>query len=908
MIGQRIGPFAVKSFLGRGGMGEVYEAQDTRLDRRVALKVLPESLLVDPDRLARFGREAKVLASLQHENIASIYGLETQDDRPVLVMELAEGQDLSTRLAAGRLEPAECGKIARQLARGLEYAHEKGVVHRDLKPANIKVLGDGQVKILDFGLATAMSGEAIGDVPGSTPFQPTLTQGLTAAGTVLGTAAYMSPEQARGYAVDRRSDIWSFGVILFEMLSGERLFEGETATDTLAAILRKDPDWDQLPADADPLLVQICRRCLVRDAKRRMRDMGEVRVALEDGASTIIGHSGTGLPALAADPAGSRRLPWMVAAVLALALVAVAFLGTSGALGPKPEPERTLQTSVLLPGALRLNLNPGSPGPVRISPDGRRLAFSAIDSNGQVMLYCRDLDKKDPVAISGTIGAVYPFWSADSRSLAFFRLENDLAMVDLAGGPVLSLCRADNGKGGDWHPDGAILFAASHATSISMVPATGGEAVSVTDLGTDREFRSHRFPRWLPDGRSFLYVAVRRSGHGGGNQDSELRLASLDTDQDVALMPCQGSVEYADGHILFAHDGILMARPFDPELGAFTGPAAPVLGDVLTIQAAHLSMFAVADGGMLVYTSGHGDFGSSHLYRIDPETGADRPIYKPLVTSGLDFNPTGTMLGLAIADMQVGTYDIWLLDIARNLPTRLTFETESERVPIWSPDGQWVVYLGDQDGVSELYRKRINGTGGVEKLFESDIDCMPSDWSSDGNLIAFTTADSAGQLRINLFDLEAGEPRPLHPGVTYSEGSARFSPDGRWLAYVSEETGQTEVFVESTSRPGDRYRVSGNSGYVPHWSPAGDRLYYITFTGELFGVDLEADADGAMRFAPARRITDLVDTHIAGTYTVDPSTGDLIVLRTIQSEQTTELNLVTQWTSLLRDGVRGGRR
>jgi Tol biopolymer transport system component len=906
MIGQSIGPFDVLDLLGRGGMGEVYRARDTRLDRVVALKILPDHLAGDHERLARFEREAKVLASLQHQNIASIYGLERVDGRPVLVMELAEGDDLATRLAGDGLTPQEVERIARQLARGLEYAHEKGVVHRDLKPANIKVHGDGQVKILDFGLARALAGGGASGT-GSAAAEPTITESLTVAGAVLGTAAYMSPEQARGYEVDRRSDIWSFGVIVFEMLTGERLFAGETATDTLAAVLRKDPDWDLVPADADPLLVQICRRCLVRDPKKRMRDIGEVRVALEDESSAMIGASGVGVLAAAAPERASGR-PWLVAGALGLALLAAGYLGATGAIGPAPAPERTIQASITLPDDLRLSLNPGAPGPACLSPDGRRLAFSAMDSTGQVMLFTRELDKRDPVMLPGTVGAVYPFWSADSRSIAFFQRGGSLSVVSVDGGPVVALCRAENGKGGDWHANGSILLTESHAAPIGMVPAGGGQVTPVTDLQADRDFRSHRFPRWLPDGRSFLYIAVKRSGHTVGNQDSELRLGSLDTDDDMVLMPCQGSVEYAAGHILFAHDGVLMARPFDPEAAAFTGPARPMLGDVLTIHAAHLSMFSATDGGLLAYTSGSGDFGSDHLFRVNPETGASTPVFEPIVTIGLDFSPAGETLALSLADMQTGTFDIWLLDVERDLPTRLTFDTESERVPVWSPDGQWLVYASDQAGRrDELYRKRTNGTGGAEKLFDTNLDCMPSDWSPDGDLITFTTTDSLGRLRLNVFDLTAGEPRLLHPEARHSEGGARFRPDGRWLVYMTDETGETEVFVESLTRPGDRYRVSTDSGYAPQWSPDGDRLYYVTTGGELLAVDVRETPAGAMRFGTARRITDRVDTHMSGTFSVDPATGDLVVLQTVQSERSSRLNLVVNWPDLVNDSRRDAR-
>jgi serine/threonine protein kinase len=902
MIGQNIGPFAVTALLGIGGMGEVYRARDSRLDREVALKVLPESLAADQDRLGRFQREAKVLASLQHQNIASIFGLEDLDSQPVLVMELAEGQDLSERIASGSLTPPEIEKIARQLARGLEYAHEKGIVHRDLKPANVKVHGDGQVKILDFGLARAFATGVPDRGPDSGSFQPTVTQGLTAAGTLLGTAAYMSPEQARGYDVDRRSDIWAFGVILFEMLTGERLFEGETATDTLAAILRKEPGWDSIPADANPLLVQICRRCLVKDPQKRMRDIGEVRVALEDASSTVIGMSSVGdlqpvhVPGSSVPPV----LPWVAVAVLALALGVTAYLGLAGVIGPSPATPPLVHASVPMPEKVQLNLNPASPGPVRVSPDASRLAFTAVDTNGQVMLYYRDLDQRDPVAIPGTVGAHYPFWSPDSRTIAFFTGNSKLARVDVAGGPVVNICNAENGKGGSWHASGQILFASSHISSINMVPATGGEPVEVTNLRGDTEFRSHRFPRWLPDGRSFLYIAVSRAQNSNG-LDSELRLGSLDADLDPSLMPCQGSVEYAAGQILFVHDSILMARPFDSGSLVFTGPARPILGEILSIPAAHLSVISAVDAGVLAYTSGGGSFGNSQLFRVNPAEGTDEQIFQPLVTYGFDLNPAGTSLAMALPDQKNGTFDIWLLDIARNLPTRLTFDPESEMQPVWSPDGQWVVYSGDQTGRSNLFRKRASGTGSSELLFASDQECAPTDWSPDGNLICLTTTDTLGQFRLDIYDFSQGEARQLHPGVSYSEGMGRFSPDGRWLAHLSNETGQVEVFVESLESEGGRYRVSANGGFFPEWSPEGDRLYYLNLTSEIMAVEVSENSGGGLQFGATTAVTDRVENLNAGTFTVDRITGDLIVQRTIQAQQSSLLSLVTSWQNLLQE-------
>ena len=900
MIGQKVGPYEVVSLLGKGGMGEVYRARDLKLDRDVALKVLPGELYRDSDRLARFEREARTLAALQHQNIASIYGLESFDGQPVLVMELALGDDLDARIRAGNLSPEEIGKVARQLARGLEYAHEKGIVHRDLKPANIKVFGDGGVKILDFGLARAFGPGEAADGSGSTPFQATLTQGLTAAGTVLGTAAYMSPEQARGYNVDRRSDIWAFGVILFEMLTGNRLFEGETATDTLAAILRKEPEWELIPADARPLLVQICRRCLEKDPQKRMRDMGEVRVALEGNGATVVGLSGVGelAPAGPVPGSGPGPLPWIATGVLAAALGLVVFLTMTGAMGPQPAPPPLVHSSISLPAGIQLNLNPTAPGPVTVSPDSRRLAFAATDSAGQVLLYIRNLDQRDAVPIPGTAGAHYPFWAPDSRTVAFFTGNGKLARVDVEGGPVITICPAENGKGGDWNGKDQILFAPTHISSIFLVDANGGEPVDVTRLSGEADARSHRFPRWLPDGEGFLYIAVSRTG-GDDGIDATLRQASLDGTVNRDLMPCQASVEYAAGRILFVHDAILMARPFDPRLGEFTAPATPLLPDVLAVPAAHLAIFSARESGVLTYCSGGVGFGHSQLMRAGPDGLAPTPFHRPLMTFGFDLSPDEKVLVLSLPDEKRGTFDLWLLEIERDLLTRLTFDSESEGGACFSPDGQWVAYFSDRSGRNNIYRKRAAGTGTPELVFESANDCVPADWSPDGNLLAYTESDTTGQFLLGVYDFTTGQARRLHAGSSYSEGSAHFSPDGRWLAYLSAETGQPEVFVESLRDDGGRWRVSASGGYHPQWSPAGDRLFFQTPGGEILAAEVTTNAGGGLQFGRTLSLISGAEFASNLTFRVGRATGQIIFKRSTRATQNSLLSMVAPWPQLM---------
>ncbi|MFH2052688.1 MAG: protein kinase [bacterium] len=900
MQGKRVGPYVVGDLIGRGGMGEVYRARDQRLDRDVAVKILPGELSADPERLARFEREAKVLAALQHQNIAAIFGIESHEGTPVLVMELAEGEDLSERLAAGALPGDEVQRIAGQIARGLEFAHDKGIVHRDLKPANVKVAADGRVKILDFGLARALTSDGPGSADSGDSFQPTLTQALTGAGTVLGTAAYMSPEQARGYPVDRRSDIWAFGVILFEMLTGRRLFEGATATDTLAAVLRKEPEWEDLPADVPPLLAQVCRRCLEKDPQQRLRDIGEVRIALDGGASTILDLSSQRLSPLPGGPfrKGVPGWAWGVMAVLALALGGVGFLGLTGRIGPAPAPDPLVRATVTMADGVQLGLNPAAPGPVKVSPDGRMLAFTGVDSLGQVAIHLRGLGDTLPRQVSSTLGAAYPFWSADSRSVAFFSGDGNLKRLDVAGGPITTICKAENGKGGDWNRFDEVIFAPSHVAAIHLVSATGGEPRPVTRLADQPDARSHRFPSWLPDGEHFLYLAVRR----GGTADmagAVLRIASKDGVLDRELMPIQAGGVYSEGHVLFVHDQILMARPFSLEALDFTGPAFPLLEDVMVIGAAHLAVFSVSGTGVLAMCTGTGGgMGTTTLQLLDPAGQEIRRIGQPVTTFGVSFDPPGRNVALVLADDQLGTFDIWIYEIERDLRTRLTFENETEYFPIWSPDGQWIYYAADNAQHTSIFRRRLAGGGGPELVLANGQDCTPTAISRDGSLLAYTAGDSGGDFSIGLIDL-TGEREPwVFRNTEFFEGRASFSPDGKWLAYMSLETGNGEIFAESLEPGRGRYRVSSRGGNLAAWAPDGNAIYYLTDSGEMMAVEVAAEGDG-LRFGRTTRIYEGVLTSIAMTMAIDPASGNILVQKSVQGDHATAMTLITGWGNLL---------
>jgi Tol biopolymer transport system component len=562
-----------------------------------------------------------------------------------------------------------------------------------------------------------------------------------------------------------------------------------------------------------------------------------------------------------------------------------------------------VRSTINLPGALSLDLNPASPGPIKVSPDGRYLAFTATDSGGVNMLYVRALDDPKPQLLAGTAGAAYHFWSPDSRSLAFFTDSGNLDRVDIAGGPVVTICKADNGKGGSWGENGTILFAPNHVASIHQVSADGGVPEPVTDLKNDTEVRSHRFPEWLPGGTHFLYIAVGRAGAGAGRVDSSLRLAAVDGSVSRDLMPCQSSCVYTGGQILTVHDNILMARPFSLQDLEFIGPARPVVDEVLALPAAHLSVISAVDAGVLAYASGGGGFGNSRMYTMDREGNNMAPLGDPLMTIGNELSPDGKYVALAMPDQQAGTFDIWILEIARNLLTRLTFETETELRPVWSPDGKQVAFSSDAPGRSNIYVKPVSGAAPSERLFESPHDCYVTDWSPDGETLCFTEVDSTGSISIGLFRLgPEGVPQTYREN-SFNQGWASFSPDGRWLSYMSNETGAWEVFVESIEPGGGRWRVSSQGGMYSDWSHAGDRLYYMTPSGDLLAAEISISSEG-VRFGRTTTITQGLEVGNSVSFSENQTDGSLLVLKTAPSRGNSSLSLITGWQGLLHDNQR----
>ena len=839
--GTRLGQYEILSTLGAGGMGEVYRARDTKLGRDVALKIVPEVFASDRDRLARFTREAQTLAALNHPNVAHIHGLEESGRVRALVMELVEGEDLAQRLVRGPIPLDEALPIARQIAEALEAAHERGIIHRDLKPANIKVRDDGTVKVLDFGLAKALAGDDVGSPSGAgSPNSPTLTSpAMTGVGVILGTAAYMSPEQAKGRTVDRRSDVWAFGAVLYEMLTGQRVFAGEDVSDTLANVLKMDPDWERLPAEVPARIRQALRACLQKNVKQRIGDVQDVRLALEGAFETASPQTA----ALAA-PARSARLAWITAfaiAALVAALLATPAVRHLRETPPGVTPVTHLQMSVL--PADRLVASNASVRPSRtavaISPDGRLVVFSATRGT-ETQLYVRGLDHAEARPVPATEGALGPFLSPDGAWIGFW-VDDKIKKVPTAGGPaatigdapaVVGVSRGMDGLyGASWGEDDTIVFA--NSAGISTLSSAGGTAAPITKPDASNGER-HLLPQSLPGGKALLFTAMI----GNDWETANIVLQSLDTGERRVLVPGGADGRYVStGHLVYIKTGTLMAVPFDVQSRQVTGAPVALIEGVMQAVNAPLSgdetgagQFAVSASGTLVYVvGGIGLIRESSLVWVD-RTGAaqPRPAAPAASYRSPRLSPDGQKVAVFASRGASRDNDVWVYDVGRGTPTRLTFDGQNT-FPIWSPDGKRLVYASSTTDVNNLYATNVDGSGEPERLTTSDSEQFPSSWASTGNVIAFlqlpgSGAGSSGGIWV--LPLEGDRKPRLFLESRFTLKYPEFSPDGHWMAYVSNESGADEVYVQPYPGPGQKIRISTGGGSAPIWTPNGRELLY----------------------------------------------------------------------------------
>jgi serine/threonine-protein kinase len=816
--GARLGVYEIVGAIGAGGMGEVYRARDTKLGREVALKVLPEEFAADAERMGRFEREAKVLASLNHPNIASIYGFEDSGGVHALAMELVEGQTLAELVAKGSIPIDEALPIARQIAEGLEYAHERGIVHRDLKPANVKVTPDGVVKILDFGLAKALAGETAATDPSTSP---TLSHLATQAGIILGTAAYMAPEQAKGKPVDRRADIWAFGCVLYEMLTGKKPFEGETVSDILAAVIRAEPDWAALPETTPRGIRNLLARCLKKDPKLRLRDIGEARIAIEERVS------GAAEPATVREVSGPqahprnalwyRVIPWGIA-VLAVFAAAFAVEHFRAAKAPQP----TMQFSLAPPaeGSIDTALGAGAV----LSPDGSRVAY-VLRSGGSSRLYVRALDRAHGTALPGTDGAMDPFFSPDGEWVGFFA-GGKMKKVATSGGAPVTICDAKDGRGAAWGKDGTILFTPTPSSPLERVSASGGSPVPVTRLNAEPEpeSRSHRWPDLLPGGKEALFNIVHRKGNPLDHSD--IGAVSLATGNYQILIRGGSYPRYASaGYIVYVAGTDLLAARFDAASLRVLGPPVTILRGVTTEPYSGGAQFSFSDNGMLLYLPERNQAApQTRLVWVD-RRGAVRPLTS--VKHGLLFPrilPGGKRI---VAEIQGQKAGIWLYDSTRDTlePVDLNANNFAPgSAPALTPDGTRVIYNTIRKGEG-LVIQRVDGAGGVLQLTSGTRDQIPDSVSPDGKRIVYTKP-AATHTELMVVPLEGErKPRLLLSGPG-NLGQAAYSPDGRWIAYVSDESGQAQVYVQASTGQGGRWQISSDGGTEPLWAHSGRELFY----------------------------------------------------------------------------------
>jgi serine/threonine-protein kinase len=882
MTGRTIGGYHLQALLGAGGMGEVYLAHDPKLGRDVAIKILPHSVTDDPDRLARFEREARMLAALNHPNICAIYGLEEADGVRFLILERVDGITLSERIAGSGLEDArsralpirEALAIARQIVEALEAAHDKGIVHRDLKPANIKITPDGTVKVLDFGLAKPASADASAS---HLTESRTLTMGGTQVGMILGTAAYMSPEQARGKAIDKRTDIWAFGCVLYEMLTGRVPFDGETLSDTIGMILEREPVWVALPNATPASVRRLLQRCLQKDLKRRLRDIGDARLEIEDALDP------RDMPGEVAGRDGRQRYWWLVATIVLLAIGGIvgAMIARRQRTSPNAPPSNPARFAVALPGNQRLaGLDFHS---VSIAPNGGLVAYVAT-RGGPTQLFLRPANSLDVTPIPGTTNATDPFFSPDSQWIAFFA-DGQLKKVSVSGGAPVKLCDAPVGLGGHWGADGRIVFAATTGSGLSHVPASGGVPTKLTSLDAAHGEFSHRWPEWLPDQHAVIFAA----GTVGSWDDAQIVAQSLASSERSVLVRGTNPHFVPPGHLLYAHGGVMMAVPFDPMRLTVTGTPVAVLENVLQSSdgAAQLSLSAE---GSAVYIMGALDSDQRRLIAVDRAGTATAFAAPPRRYVAPRLAPDDRKL---LVTVEGPTADLWLYDISSGGLSQTTFDA-SASYPVWTLDGLRVTFSSNKSGVPNIFWTDVFQQGRAERLAASDNLRLPSSWSPDGPTLAFVEQKPATGRDIWLLPLGNRAARPLIDSPS-DESAPRFSPDGRSLAYVSNETGRNEVYVRSVSDPARTRSVSSDGGAEPVWARDGTELFYRAGT-KMMAASVAAGAE--MRIAKPHALFEgefAKGTIDAANYDV---TGDRRFVMVQAAEQSTTqptLHILLHW-------------
>jgi serine/threonine-protein kinase len=920
--GTRLGIYEISSALGAGGMGEVYRARDTKLGRDVALKILPDSFAHDPERLARFKREAQVLAALNHPHIGAIYGLEEspsassgQAGTQFLVLELVEGGTLAQRLEAGGSGPGrppspatsrqplaldEALAIARQIADALDAAHEKGIIHRDLKPANIALTANDQVKVLDFGLAKALGAGGASESGGAggenLTHSPTLTMHATQAGVILGTAAYMSPEQAKGRAADKRSDVWAFGCVLFEMLTGKKPFEGEDVSDTLAAVLRAGPDWTALPATTPPYIRTLLRRCLQKDPQRRIPHIGIARIEIDEGPAIVESLASAERPGKRANP-WLRTAPWAIAAIAAAVAAWLAFRPA-----PAVPPHAVTRFPVVLPPNTVLNIgaNQGSLA-LALSPDGSRLAYTASAGSSGSQLYVRASDQVEPMVIRGTEGARNPFFSPDGQWIGFNTTDGKLKKVPVGGGAALTICDAVALLGATWLPDDSIVFTPSGGGSnggLWRVSAGGGAPTELAKRDPKTE-ASFRWPEVLPGGKAILFTIQRPNTDFNSASIAVMR---LDTGERKALVEGGTSPHYLpSGHLVYARAGAVLALPFDVRALQVKGVPASVMEGIVFSASQGTLELAVSSAGSAVYMPASETQASYALTWVDRKGGV-QPINAP--RQNYEFprlSPDGQRLAVSInGSSSSGLPDVWLYDFSRGTLSRLTSEKEEAETSAWTPDGRRVTYSVSRSPERHIMWKSADGSSAEEALASTDRHLHLGSWSPSGDALV-SAATSNGPDAGSLWILQM-TPKPTLRSFLKTQFQVQapaISPDGRWIAYSANDTNRFEVYIQSFPGLGAKYQVSTVGGAEPRWASKGRELFFRN-GDKMMAVTIQNTGDSLHIGTP----TVLFEGRFRDTYyDVSPDGQRFLMLKAAETQSTSAMVMIQDWATELKQRV-----
>ncbi|HEX6650677.1 MAG TPA: protein kinase [Pyrinomonadaceae bacterium] len=878
VAGVKLGPYQIQSQLGAGGMGEVYRARDTRLARDVAVKVLPPAFADDKDRLHRFEQEACAAGALNHPNILSIYDVGTHDGAPYVVSELLEGETLREALDGHPLPPRKALAYATQIANGLSAAHDKGIIHRDLKPDNLFITHDERVKILDFGLAklTQPSNEQTAQTDIAT------RKVHTDPGAVMGTAGYMSPEQVRGRAVDHRSDIFAFGAVLYEMLSGKRAFRGESAVETLNAILKEEPaELSGTNPNIAPALERVVWHCLEKSPERRFQSASDIAFALES-LTGVTSH-----PSLITKPSGTvgrtwtrERMIWAgVCVVLLLALATLAFTHFSRREHASP----TVRLSLPLPE------NATRPKRITISPDGSQVVLTANNAAGQRVLWVRPLGSLRAQELDGTEGAASPFWSPDGHFIGYFA-DQKLFKINASGGQPQLLCDAPEDGSGSWNRDGVILFAGLEG--IYRIPAQGGRPVLATKLSPKEE--AHRWPYFLPDGRHFVFL-----GDAETTEDHHIRLGSLDSQESEVLLNAISRIVYAaPGYLLYVTQGALVAREFDANTRKLTGDPITIAEHIAEVGGNHEFDFSVSEDGVLAYQTGDPN---SQLTWFDRSGKKLSTVGEPRNYATVVLSPDERRAATTMLDSDGRIADVWLVDFARESLSRLTFESSAEGDPLWSPDGRRIVFSSNRVGNGEvdLYQKAAGGAGEDQMVFSSDSAKYPTSWSPDGKYILFENWSPKLKAGMWVLSLGDNQAKPLLESTVYDQFQGQLAPDGRFIAYTSNESGKWEIYVQPVPVNGEKWRISSNGGQLASWRKDGKELFYITAEGRLMSVDITSSPKFESTVPRQLFQTSIKNTQQGLCYAATAD-GQRFLVNTYVQESNEPMTVVLNWTNDLK--------